>query len=157
MDDGALAQCVRHTVAEAPFRVEKKRVIVNAPRLTATRSKAFFAFWSMHVEAHQLSGLNATQYAEAHRLPVIKFRRLRRRFELAPLAQDWHDLFHPVTPSPRRLHATLRDKLRDTLCISPLSGHTPTAATPVLSSGAKSPTNRSLPSSPRLPNLGCPH
>ena len=69
-------------------------------------------------------------HVEAHRLPVIKFRRLRRRFELAPLAQDWHDLFHPVTPSPRRLDANLRDKLRDNLCINPLSGHTPTALTP---------------------------
>jgi hypothetical protein len=38
MDDGALAQCVRHTVTEAPFRVEKKRVIVNARRLPATRN-----------------------------------------------------------------------------------------------------------------------
>jgi transposase-like protein len=118
------------TPPQPPRRVYKKHVIVKGPRLPALRTKAFFAFWSMHVEAHRLSGLNATQYAQAQRLAVIRFRRVRRRFELNPLAQNWHDLYHPATPSPHQLDANLRDKLRDDLCISQRGGTVQAAAAP---------------------------
>jgi len=124
---------VLETPPPPPRRVYKKQVIVNGPRLPATRSRAFFAFWSMHVEAHRLSGLNAARYAEAHRLSVIKFRRLRRRFELNPLAQNWHDLYHPVALDSSQAETNLRQQLRPTV-VKRAAVEAPAAPLPTLSS-----------------------
>jgi transposase-like protein len=87
----------------------------------------------MHVEVHRLSGFNATQYAKVQRLSVIKFRRLRRRFELSPLAQNWHDLYHPVALDSSQDGTNLRQQLRPT-AVKRAAVEAPAAPLPPLSS-----------------------
>jgi transposase-like protein len=85
------------------------------------------------LERIALSGLNAAQYAEAQRRSVIKFRRLRRRFELNPLAQNWHDLYHPAALDSSQAETNLRQQLRPT-AVKRTAVEAPTAPLPDLSS-----------------------
>lgn len=103
------------TVLETPVprrrRVEKKPIKVNMTRLPATGSRAFLAFWLMHIEALRASGLPATDYANVHRLPARKLQVLRRRFALTPPVQEWRGLLHPSVP-PSAAEANLGYELR---------------------------------------------
>jgi len=91
-------------VLEAPLpkrrRARETQPPVKLARTPAVGSTASKAFWMMHAEAQRGSGLNATEYANAHRLPVRRMRRESRRFREAPQAQSWRDLMHPAHRAP---------------------------------------------------------
>jgi hypothetical protein len=78
--------------------VYKKQVILNVPRLAP----------------------DSAHYAEPQRLSVLKFRRLTRQFELNPLAQYWHDLFHPAaldsSHAGKTFKATIKTNCRYIRC-----------------------------------------
>ena len=59
------------------------------------RSKAVQAFWAMHVEAWQWSGLSASAYAKVHRLTRQTLVKWRDRLEAEPEGIDWRELVHP--------------------------------------------------------------
>lgn len=85
-------------------RVErvKKRRIAWSPRGKAVRTKALVAFWSMHVEALQWSGLGARDYAHVHHLSLHSLRHWRRQLDLDPPAMDWREMLHPsARPRPK--------------------------------------------------------
>ncbi len=73
-------------VLETPIpkrhRVEKKLAKMKLARMPAARTIAFKAFWMMHSEAQHDSGLTPIQYANAHRLPVRRMRRMSREYAL---------------------------------------------------------------------------
>jgi transposase-like protein len=99
-------------------------------RMPAARTIAFKAFWMMHSEAQHESGLNATQYANAHRIPVVRMRRESRQFARIVPPQDWREMLHPSNRPPGSYRLKIRDELRDDLCISPGGGPSDQAATP---------------------------
>jgi transposase-like protein len=88
-------------------------------RMPAARTIAFKAFWMMHAEAHLESGLTAVQYANAHRLPVVRMRRESRQFALIVPPQDWRQMLHPSNRPPGSYRSKIRDELRTSLWISP--------------------------------------
>lgn len=76
-------------------RAEKRRK-KRARTLSADkRSKAVQAFWAMHVEAWQWSGLNASAYAKVHHLTRQTLIKWRDRLEAEPEGIDWRALVHP--------------------------------------------------------------
>ena len=102
--------CKRHRLSAKTFhrwrielerpvraRVErvKKRRITWTPRGKAVRTKALVAFWSMHVEALQWSGLTARDYAHVHHLSLHSLRHWRRQLDLEPPDTDWREMLHP--------------------------------------------------------------
>ena len=102
----------------APKKQAKKKL----SRMPHARTIAFKAFWMMHCEAQHESGLNATQYANAHRIPVVRMRRESRQFARIVPPQDWRELLHPSNRPPGAYRANLRQEIRQDLCISPLGG-----------------------------------
>lgn len=83
---------------EAGRKLEKaeKRRRKRAIKLSAgKRSKAVRAFWAMHVEAWQWSGLSATAYAKVHHMTHQNLLRWRDRLEADPLETDWREMLHP--------------------------------------------------------------
>lgn len=76
-------------------RAEKRRK-KRAKALSADkRSKAVQAFWAMHVEAWQWSGLSASVYAKVHHLTRQTLVKWRDRLEAEPEGIDWRELLHP--------------------------------------------------------------
>lgn len=59
------------------------------------RNKAVQAFWAMHVEALNWSGVSAKDYAAAHHISVYSLRTWRARLDAAPLQVDWRARLHP--------------------------------------------------------------
>jgi transposase-like protein len=77
----------------------RRKGIIPASR---RRTKAAVAFWSMHVEALNWSGLTASEYARAHGLPVFPLRYWRREFDSNPPEKDWREMLHPsARPRPK--------------------------------------------------------
>lgn len=95
-----------------PRRAEKKPKEVQYTNMPATRTRAFAAFWLMHVEAQLGSGLTATEYAWAHRLPVRRLRKLSRQFRDTPRTPDWRDLMQPSDRPRPPSTSPLRQELR---------------------------------------------
>jgi len=91
---------------------KKTSAAVKRLRRPARGSKAFIAFWLMHIEALHASGKSAARYAAVHQLCPRKLRRLVREFERNPPAQDWRDLRHPTAHPPAPSEAHLRYELR---------------------------------------------
>lgn len=76
-------------------RAEKRRK-KRARTLSADkRSKALQAFWAMHVEAWNWSGLTASAYAKVHHLTRQTLIKWRDRLEAEPEGIDWRELVHP--------------------------------------------------------------
>jgi transposase-like protein len=58
------------------------------------RNKAIQAFWAMHVEALNWSGVSAKDYAAAHHISVYSLRTWRARLDADPLQVDWRVRLH---------------------------------------------------------------
>ncbi|MDX8496710.1 transposase [Mesorhizobium sp. VK22B] len=58
---------------------------------------ALHAFWGMHVEAMNWSGMGLAEYAAALDLSPHALRRWRDRFEESGTEMDWRTLLHPST------------------------------------------------------------
>lgn len=76
-------------------RAEKRRKKRAKTLSAGKRSKAVQAFWAMHVEAWQWSGLNASAYAKVHHLTRQTLVKWRDQLEAAPEGIDWRELVHP--------------------------------------------------------------
>src|SRR5262249_32476552 len=64
---------------------------------TDMRSRAVQAFWAMHVEALNWSGMSTGEYANALLLSPWALRKWRARFDDGEVAIDWRA---PLSPSP---------------------------------------------------------
>jgi transposase-like protein len=73
----------------------KRRKRTREPVCGDKRNKAVQAFWAMHVEALNWSGLTAREYAAAHHISVYSLRTWRARFDADPLQVDWRARLHP--------------------------------------------------------------
>jgi transposase-like protein len=83
-------------------RKEKGRQRKEPPRpthrfgaRTDTRSRAIQAFWAMHVEALNWSGMSTGEYANALLLSPWALRKWRARFDDGQVAIDWRAHLHP--------------------------------------------------------------
>ncbi|WGJ13320.1 transposase [Methylocapsa sp. D3K7] len=59
------------------------------------QNKAVEAFWAMHVEAMNWSGVSAKDYAAAHHISVYTLRTWRARLDADPLRIDWRARLRP--------------------------------------------------------------
>jgi transposase-like protein len=87
-------------------RRQKRRYAVS----TDIRSRAIQAFWAMHVEAMNWSGMGVREYAASFQLSPTSLRKWRDRFENAEVEIDWRAHLHPsarpvVGTSARQLAA----------------------------------------------------
>jgi transposase-like protein len=73
----------------------KRRKQTREPVSTDKRNKAVQAFWAMHVEGLNWSGVSAKDYAAAHHISVYSLRTWRARLDAAPLQVDWRARLHP--------------------------------------------------------------
>jgi transposase-like protein len=73
----------------------KRRKRTREPVSTNKRNKAVQAFWAMHVEALNWSGVSAKDYAAAHHISVYSLRTWHARLDAAPLQVDWRARLHP--------------------------------------------------------------
>jgi transposase-like protein len=62
---------------------------------TDTRSRAIQAFWAMHVEALNWSGMSTSEYANALLLSPYALRKWRARFDDGEVEIDWRAHLHP--------------------------------------------------------------
>jgi transposase-like protein len=62
---------------------------------TDIRSRAVQAFWAMHVEAMNWSGMAVREYAASLQLSPTSLRKWRDRFENAEVEVDWRAHLHP--------------------------------------------------------------
>jgi transposase-like protein len=62
---------------------------------TDTRSRAIQAFWAMHVEALNWSGMSTSEYANALLLSPYALRKWRARFDDGEIEIDWRAHLHP--------------------------------------------------------------
>lgn len=72
-----------------------KRQGVRFGARTDTRSRAVQAFWAMHLEALNWSGMSLRQYASALNLSRHAMQTWRRRHEDGELEIDWRTQLHP--------------------------------------------------------------
>lgn len=73
----------------------KRRKRTREPVSGNKRNKAIQAFWAMHVEALNWSGVSAKDYAAAHHISVYSLRTWRARLDADPLQIDWRARLHP--------------------------------------------------------------
>jgi len=73
----------------------KRRKRTREPASGNKRNKAVQAFWAMHVEALNWSGVSAKDYAAAHHISVYTLRTWRARLDADPLQVDWRARLHP--------------------------------------------------------------
>jgi transposase-like protein len=59
------------------------------------RRQAVQAFWAMHIEAWQWSGLHLRDYSSAHRLSPHSLKRWRDLIENEEVVIDWRAMLHP--------------------------------------------------------------
>lgn len=59
------------------------------------RSRAVQAYWAMHVEALNWSGMSATHYAQALDISAYSLRRWRELFDAEEVSIDWRARLHP--------------------------------------------------------------
>src|SRR5262245_237297 len=76
----------------------KRRKRTREPVSTDKRNKAVQAFWAMHIEALNWSGVSTKDYAAAHHISVYSLRTWRARLDAAPLQVDWRARLHPSVP-----------------------------------------------------------
>jgi len=72
-------------------RRQKLRYAVS----TDIRSRAIQAFWAMHVEAMNWSGMGVREYAASFQLSPTSLRKWRDRLENAEVEIDWRAHLHP--------------------------------------------------------------
>lgn len=91
-------------------RARKKRQMQRFGVSTDSQSRAVQAFWAMHVEALNWSGMGVREYAAGLRLSPYALRKWRDRFENAEVVIDWRAHLHP---SARPLVGTSASKPAD--------------------------------------------
>jgi transposase-like protein len=79
----------------ARIKARERRKRTHEPISKDRHNKAVQAFWAMHVEALNWSGLTAKAYAEAHHISVDSLRTWRARLDVDPLQIDWRARLHP--------------------------------------------------------------
>ena len=79
----------------ARIRARELRKRTREPISKDRHNKAVQAFWAMHVEVLNWSGLTAKAYAEAHRISVNSLRTWRARLDADPVQIDWRARLHP--------------------------------------------------------------
>jgi hypothetical protein len=72
----------------------ERRKRTREPISRDKHNKAVQAFWALHVEALNWSGLSAKDYAGAHHIPVYTLRTWRARLDADPLQIDWRARLH---------------------------------------------------------------
>jgi transposase-like protein len=82
-------------LVSAREEARKRRKRTREPLSTDKRNKAVQAFWAMHVEALNWSGVSAKDYAAAHHISVYSLRTWRARLDADPLQIDWRARLHP--------------------------------------------------------------
>jgi transposase-like protein len=83
---------LQESVREA---ARKRRKRTREPVSGNKRNKAVQAFWAMHVEALNWSGVTAKDYAAARHISVYSLRTWRARLDADPLQVDWRARVHP--------------------------------------------------------------
>ena len=86
---------VLNAVESAREDARKRRKRTREPVSGDKHNKAVQAFWAMHVEALNWSGLTAKDYANAHHISIYSLRTWRARLDAAPLQVDWRARLHP--------------------------------------------------------------
>lgn len=79
---------------EREERTERRRR-QRSPLTPDVRSRASRAFWAMHVEALQWSGMHLNVYAKALRLSRYSLRKWRDLLESGEQVEDWRAVLHP--------------------------------------------------------------
>lgn len=74
------------------------------------RRQASQAFWAMHVEAWQWSGLHLRDYSSALRLSPYSLKRWRSLIETEEVVIDWRALLHPSARPPLSTKISTRTK-----------------------------------------------
>jgi len=77
---------------------------------TDMRSSAVQAFWAMHVEAMNWSGMGLCEYASALDLSPTSLRRWRNRLEDGDIEVDWRAALHPSARAQLRPRLKPNDK-----------------------------------------------
>jgi hypothetical protein len=94
-----------------------------------SRQRATQAFWAMHVEAWQWSGLPLRDYCSTLRLSSHSLRRWRNLIEAEQVTIDWRALLHP---SSRPLISTKRStRTKETERVQALTAEIEAAAEPL--------------------------
>lgn len=89
------AQLRRQERREEREKRLKKRARLRYAVSTDMRSRAVQAFWAMHVEAMNWSGMGVREYAAALHLSPYSLRRWRDRLEDGEVEIDWRAHLHP--------------------------------------------------------------
>jgi transposase-like protein len=76
-------------------KAQRKRPRGESRLCRSKRSIATQAFWAMHVEALNWSGLTVTHYAAALKISVHSLRRWRELLEANEISIDWRAQLHP--------------------------------------------------------------
>ena len=84
-----------NSLESAREEARKRRKRTREPVSGDRRNRAVQAFWAMHVEALNWSGVSAKDYAAAHHISVYSLRTWRARLDAAPLQVDWRARLHP--------------------------------------------------------------
>jgi len=74
---------------------DAKRRNRRSPLSTDKRNRAVQAFWAMHVEAMNWSGLSVREYAAAHRISRNSLGRWRDIIADGEVEIDWRSMLHP--------------------------------------------------------------
>lgn len=90
-----LAELRRQQVREERERRAKIRVRRRFGISTDMRDKAVQAFWAMHVEAMNWSGMGVREYAAALQLSPHSLRKWRDRLDEGEVDIDWRAHLHP--------------------------------------------------------------
>jgi len=88
------------SLESAREEARKRRKRTREPVSGDKRNKAVQAFWAMHVEALNWSGVSAKDYAAAHHISVYSLRTWRARLDADPLQIDWRARLHPSVLPP---------------------------------------------------------
>lgn len=90
-----LAELRRRESHEEREKRLKKRARLRFAVSTDVRSRAVQAFWAMHVEAMNWSGMGVREYAAALHLSPYSLRRWRDRLDEGEVEIDWRAHLHP--------------------------------------------------------------
>ncbi|PYE85187.1 IS66 family insertion sequence element accessory protein TnpA [Phyllobacterium leguminum] len=90
-----LAELRRKESREAREKRLRKRARMRFAVSAETRGKALQAFWAMHVEAMNWSGMGVREYAASLQLSPTSLRKWRDRLEDSEEEVDWRAHLHP--------------------------------------------------------------
>ena len=106
----------------------KRRKRTREPVSGNKRNKAVQAFWGMHVEALNWSGVSAKDYAAAHHISVYSLRTWRARLDPDPLQVDWRARLHSSvrpTVSTNASDSAKEPQIKNILTTTPTVDPTP--------------------------------